>query len=322
MTSLIDFGEALRRTGGADRTLLVGNGFSSRYFSYANLLSASNLRAGVPVRELFDALGTVDFELVVRTLENARDVERVYGEHGRANQFHDDALIVREALVRAVNNTHPLHRQVLGPGYTSSATFLSEFSTVFTLNYDLLLYWVNLEKGLLRDGFGLGGIRSPFIGPFREDAFCSLYNLHGGLHLFDDGAGGVVKALDGGRGVVATITDTIGRLGRFPVYVAEGTSAGKMARINSNHYLRHCYNALRRNLAVVFVYGHSADDNDAHVYRAIFGSEAEHVYFGIYRPDETKVRIFDGQLAKYQRSAGSRAGYTFFDSASAGVWDA
>jgi hypothetical protein len=40
---VIDFQEALKRTEDGERTLLIGNGFSSEYFSYRNLLDKSGL---------------------------------------------------------------------------------------------------------------------------------------------------------------------------------------------------------------------------------------------------------------------------------------
>ena len=70
--------------------------------------------------------------------------------------------------------------------------------------------------------------------------------------------------------MIATITDTIANKQRLPVYVAEGTSAQKMRKINSVAYLRHCYDTLRRIASSIFIYGHSADENDGHIYRAIF----------------------------------------------------
>ena len=320
MPDVIDFGEALKRTEGEDRALLIGNGFSAKYFSYRNLLDKSGLVAGSPVRDLFDTLGTVDFEAVVRALEGAVLVERAYGNLAHADQIESDAQKVREALVEAVNATHPAHRQDLGPGYTSSADFLKHFSTVFTLNYDLLLYWVNLEKRLLKDGFGLGEPHGSFYGPFAEGAYCHLYNLHGGLHLFEAADGEIMKAIDTGSGVIATITKAIGHSSQFPLYVAEGTSLQKMRKINSVAYLRYCYDTLRWNSAAMFVYGHSADENDAHVYRAIFGSKAKHLFFGVYKPEAEKLKALDGLLAKYQKTFGSIIGYTFFDSESAKVW--
>ncbi|WP_419695530.1 DUF4917 family protein [Mesorhizobium muleiense] len=321
MPDVIEFDETMKQTEGEDRALLIGNGFSAQYFSYRNLLDNSGLAAGTPVRNLFDALGTVDFEVVVHALEGAVLVEQAYGNDAHASDIKADAQKVREALVEAVNSTHPKHRDDLGSKYTSSADFLSCFSTVFSLNYDLLLYWVNLEKRLLRDGFGLGKSAGSFHGPFSEDAYCHLYNLHGGLHLFESGAGDIMKAVDTGSGVIDTITEEIAKNGRFPVYVSEGTSDQKIRKINSVAYLRDCLNILRSNSAVMFIYGHSADENDAHVYRAIFESEAKHIYFGVYKPDGEKLRALDGLLAKYQKTAGSMIGYTFFDSGSAKVWD-
>ena len=322
MPDLIDFEEALKRTDGEDRALLIGNGFSAEYFSYRNLLDKSGLAAGTPLRDLFDVLSTVDFEAVVRALEGAVMVERAYGNTGHASEIEADAQKVREALVAAISSTHPTHREKLGFKYVSSAAFLAHFSTVFTLNYDLHLYWVTLEKQALKDGFGLGKQTGAFRGPFSEGAYCSIYNLHGGLHLFENSEGDIMKALDVGAGVISTISEAIAKSHRFPVYVAEGTSDQKMRKINSVAYLRYCYDTLRLSSAVTFIYGHSADENDAHIYRAIFGSSTNHLYFGVYQPEESKLKALDGLLAKYQKTAGSTAEYTFFDSASANVWNA
>ncbi|RWO24450.1 DUF4917 family protein [Mesorhizobium sp.] len=320
MPEVITFDEAINATKGKDRTLLVGNGFSAKYFAYKTLLAASGIAEGSALRNVFDALQTVDFEKVVRAIENAAIVEAAYGHEERAADLRKDAQKVREALVQAVKATHPAHREDFD--YGSSAAFLRHFNTVFSLNYDLLLYWTILEETKLRDGFGLGTQIGRFLGPFREDAHCAVYNLHGGLHLFADKDGEIIKALHTGEGVVATIADTIERKQRLPVYVAEGTSRQKIHKIESMTYLRHCYAKLRENAANVFIYGHSADENDEHVYRAIFESDVKHVFFGIYQPNPDKLKLLDGQLAKYQKVWGKDTKYEFYDSESAKVWDA
>jgi hypothetical protein len=215
MPEFISFDEAIKRTEGEDRALLIGNGFSAKYFTYSTLLAASELEEGKPIRNLFAKLNTADFEAVVRALEDAVVVEQAYGNDAHAAELEAHAQEVRQALVHALNKTHPGHREDLD--YVSSAKFIAHFASVFSLNYDLLLYWVNLEKGHLRDGFGLGTDMGRFRGPFSEDAHCHLFNLHGGLHLFDDGAGEMLKALHRGSGVVATITDTIVKARRLPV---------------------------------------------------------------------------------------------------------
>jgi hypothetical protein len=321
---VITFQQAIARTQGQDRTLLIGNGFSAQYFSYANLLTESGLEAGGAIRNLFDNLGTVDFEAVVRSLEDAVIVERSYGNNEHAGELEADAQRVREALVQAVRTTHPEHRENPTLNYGNPATFLRQFEKVFTLNYDLLLYWVILEQGRLRDGFGLGetSLNGRFRGPFREDAYCSVFNIHGGLHLFQNSVGDVEKALNGGDGVVATIANEITIRRRLPIYVAEGTWQSKLKKINSIGYLRHCLQALRQNMATVFIYGHSAADNDTHIYDAIFRSEAGHVYFGVYEPTEEKTRRLDGELSRYSLIAGNRVQYTLYDSGTANVWGA
>lgn len=322
MPELISFGDAISATDGDDRALIVGNGFSAEYFNYKTLLESSGLKGGTPIGNLFDELGTVDFEAVINALIQGSVVERAYGDDARSAEFIRDAQAVREALVSAVNNTHPSHRDDLGVKYEPAADFIGCFSSVFSLNYDLLLYWVNLERGILKDGFGLGEYISGgrFRGPFREDAYCSLYNIHGGLHLFEQGELDVFKALDTGAGVISNIKEEIVTKQRLPVYVAEASSRDKMRKINSVPYLRYCYQVLKDNTAPVFVYGHSADENDAHIYRAIFNSGTKNLYFGVHEPDKKKLASLDGQLAKYQKTAGSNVEYQFYDSASATVW--
>lgn len=322
MPDVISFADALLATEGADRTLLVGNGFSSEYFNYATLLASSGLEPQTPLRKLFDELATVDFEAAINALEGAALVERAYGNPERSAALLADAQRVREALVHAVKATHPAHRGDLAFQYEAAASFIGHFASVFTLNYDLLLYWVNLEQTSLYDGFGLGkrSADGRFHGPFREGAHCSIYNLHGGLHLFADDQGELSKALDTGDGVISTITREIGIQGRLPIYVAEGSSVQKIRKINSVPYLSYCRRTLASNHAPVFVYGHSAAENDAHIYKAIFTSGAPHLYFGIFEPNDEKVALFDGRLANYQRSAASSQPYSFFDSRSASVW--
>jgi hypothetical protein len=207
--------------------------------------------------------------------------------------------------------------------YESAAAFLKHFDKVFSLNYDLLLYWVNLEKRLLKDGFGLGSDvdEGRFKGPFLKHAYCHIFNLHGGLHLFQNEIGEVYKALNHCDGVIANITHEIAKNERLPLYVAEGTSKSKMRKINSVEYLRQCFRTLQETTAAVFVFGHSADQNDAHIYHAIFGSKAKHVYFGIFQPNDDKVRAADAELAKYKKLGGDEVSYSFFASETAQVWD-
>jgi hypothetical protein len=324
MPDVISFQDAIKTTEGQNRALLIGNGFSIDYFNYHNLLEAAGLADDSPIKALFVGLNTVDFEAVIRALEDAVVVERAYGNLEHADQLETDAQAVREALVNAVNATHPAHREELALKYESADAFISHFNTIFTLNYDLLLYWVNLHKERLNDGFGLGAVidGGRFRGPFKPDAYCHIFNLHGGLHLFQTRDDEVFKAQHTDEGVLATISKTIIEKKRLPLYVAEGNSKAKARKIYASPYLRHCFGKLRQQTGSIFIFGHSADKNDAHIYHAIFGNEnITRVWFGIYQPDEAKIREADAKLAAYHKLEGGKVSYSFFATETAQVWD-
>lgn len=323
MSDIIDFATAVAETAGEPRALLLGNGFSARHFQYATLLEASKLELGTPLRKLFSALDTVDFEKVVRALEEAIIVESAYGHDERAAELREHAQDVRTALVQAIVTTHPTRREELASQYDHCATFLHNFEAVFSLNYDLLLYLGNLERRVLPDGFGFGKKQGLLFGPFNEKAHCALYNLHGGLHLFEDQASNMHKAVKDGRNgksVINAVTDIINEEHSMPVCVAEGSSTQKMQKINSVAYLRYCYEKLSSNARTLFVFGHSADENDEHIYKAVFNSKISKIYFGIYRPDTETINKFTAQFAKYRALWKSPVAYYFYDSESADVW--
>jgi hypothetical protein len=139
------------------------------------------------------------------------------------------------------------------------------------------------------------------------------------LHLFKAEDDEVEKRIDQGSGVIDAIAATITRDKRLPLYVAEGTSVQKLARIYSVPYLRHCYEMLQGSKNAFFVYGHSASPNDAHIYDALFRSGISHLYFCVHQPT-ADVPAIDGELARYQKRSGSKVQYSLVDSETANVW--
>lgn len=259
-------------------------------------------------------------------LSIAEKVERSYNNINHANQISSDILRVREALIKAIQVTHPKYQKDIK--FWKCSTFINQFSKIFSLNYDLLLYWANLDTKRFRDGFGYGKRCGNFIEPFNWlKAGCNIYNIHGGLHLFKSKDNSIKKALKFEQNsVITTITDSI-KKGDLPLYIAEGTSQQKYIKIRSNNYLSHCYSQLQNDINPLFIYGHSADESDAHIYQAIFyrnwgvSHPAVHLYFGVYEATAEKLRKFTGLLDNYRAKAKSSIEYTFFRSESADVWD-
>ena len=307
----ISFGEAINETPSfGSRAVLLGNGFSiaqtGKSLTYSDLLEISGLDENSSLRKVFYNFDTVDFEKAIEYLYTAAKVAQSYGKKIEEQQYLAGAKEVREQLIEAIQAAHPPDFDSIPPREINSCgDFLKKFSNIFTLNYDLLLYWVlnNLRTpGLIspqgfNDGFGLGAKKNGLQGPFSTKAHCNVYNVHGGLHLFQRHDDDVYKAIaNTGANLLNSIETIISQQSQLPLYVAEGTSKQKLAKIRSVPYLNHCLEELQGLSGALFVFGHSGDSNDEHIYDAIFKSEIEALYFCIY--DFNKFSDISGLLQK------------------------
>ncbi|MBR0911487.1 DUF4917 family protein [Bradyrhizobium japonicum] len=320
MPEVLSFDKALKQIGAEPCSILLGNGFSSRYCAYTTLLEKSGLPIDAPCRRLFDRMDTKNFEQVIRALEDASVIARTYGNDEQADILVRDAELVRKDLITAIQAAHPTHLDKMLDVIPSCVEFLNPFKCVFTTNYDLLLYWVVIKSGgRFGDGFLNAKDADGFRGPFQEDNRCNVYNVHGGLQLFVRTDGELSKRLAGPDGGIEAIGRTIAEQKRFPLYVAEGNTESKQRRIHESRYLTLCFQRLKESSGCFFVYGSAAADNDAHIYDALFRSKIKHLYFCIY--DQSELPSIDGRLSNYQKSNSSKIPYTFVDSKSAGVWE-
>ena len=174
-------------------TLLLGNGFSIAYdrniFSYQALFRSVDWSKAQRVGRVFGALKTVDFEIAIRNLEIAAEIAELY-EWGddKSEMLRHDANFLKEALIQAIQSTHPAHVfQVDSERIKTTARFLRNFGRLFTVNYDLLLYWAFVQSGkglynLFTDGFKQGDNGGLEWADFPNQGI--LY-LHGALHLFE-----------------------------------------------------------------------------------------------------------------------------------------
>lgn len=127
-------------------TLVLGNGASVALyegFRYDSLREAAEERGFITsaVQQVFDHLGTEDFELVLNMLWHAEHVNRALDvEEDITKQAYAD---VREALVRAVREVHCTYEDV-EPYLSAIHNFIGRFQTVLSLNYDLVVYWAML----------------------------------------------------------------------------------------------------------------------------------------------------------------------------------
>jgi len=145
------YADALRnaQTTGRPLHLLVGNGFSralrNDIFSYSALFERADFSA-LPrtARDSFERLETTDFETVMRALKNAAVLLNLYAPQDADTQqrMQSDAGALREVLAATIAQNHPAGPfEVDEHQYTCCRAFLSPYRSIYTLNYDLLLYW-------------------------------------------------------------------------------------------------------------------------------------------------------------------------------------
>ncbi|EUA36317.1 hypothetical protein I549_4317 [Mycobacterium avium subsp. avium 2285 (R)] len=158
---LLDFDQALAVAehvyNAPTPALLLGNGFSRAFdnkFGYETLrkeAALGSLSNGVTKDDLFDHAGTNDFETVIHTLERAAQLQKIYDPFGTLSaKLRADAEVVKRGLVDTLTAIHPPSAaEVESAKYAGARRFLRCFSAIFTLNYDMLLYWaVNQPSSL------------------------------------------------------------------------------------------------------------------------------------------------------------------------------
>ncbi len=335
------------------RHLILGNGFSiacrADIFHYGSLFSRADFTAVPEVQAVFAALDTQDFESVIRTLESAARILPAYIADGAdaSARMSTHAAALKEILVSTIAENHPhIPAEIPDEKFWACRQFLAHFlagekaGCVFTLNYDLLLYWTLMHEDMpfndpidlaIKDGFG-NDEDAPdaeyVVWQGETNAHsASVMFLHGALHLFDSGRE-LLKYTWNRKGV-PLIEQARAALagGKFPLFVAEGTSAQKKSKIRHNAYL---YQGLKQFTAnaqqgqhCFFIFGHSLAANDDHILTRIGRGRCRKLYVGIYGDPES----VDNQniITRARNLAALRherwpLDISFYDAATANVW--
>lgn len=152
-TKLLTFAEAIKASESyPKRHLLLGNGFSIAcrpdIFVYGKLFEQADFSTlSKSARESFSALNTNDFERVIRALNDAAALAEKYGVGAkRIKKMREDASKLKDLLVQTIAKSHPERpTDISNDEYSHCQAFLQKFSTTYTLNYDLLLYWTQMH---------------------------------------------------------------------------------------------------------------------------------------------------------------------------------
>lgn len=353
MTKLLSFEDAIKDSADfSKRHLILGNGFSiacrADIFHYASLFAQADFSNVPEVKTVFDALGTQDFEVAIRALENASRILPAYVPDGAAAiaKMLEHAAALKEILVQTIAGNHPaIPSEIPDEKFWACRQFLSHFldgdkGQVFTLNYDLLLYWTLMHDDMAfgeplqlgkNDGFGNDedDPNADYVVWQGETSAHSarVHFLHGALHLFD--SGNELKKYTWIRKNIPLIVQARDSINNnaYPLFVAEGTSVQKKDKIRHNAYLYQGFKQLTANTNqgkhCFFIFGHSLAENDDHILKRLARGRFPKLYVGIYgdpNSEDNKRIIERAKVLAAPRTARNLLDVAFYDAQSAKVW--
>lgn len=354
MTAIFTFDDAIEHsTRFKKRHLLLGNGFSiacrPEIFTYGSLFEQADFSSAPRLPAVFKAVGVTDFEHVIRMLDDASRVISIYSREPLeiAKQMADDAAALKDILIETVACNHPARpNEIADEQFWACRRFLSHFlgdankdGKVYTLNYDLLLYWALMHEDMgyetpigleANDGFGRDEDTEPeYVNWMGESGAHAqrVHYLHGALHLFDAGAElQKYTWANTGRPLLEQAREAMDS-SKFPLFVAEGTSEQKLAKIKHSAYLHHSYKSFSAQMAQrndsLFIFGHSLAENDQHILKKVARGKIAQIYVGLYGDPESEsnkeIKNAANALERF-RDARFDLNIAFFDAASAKAW--
>lgn len=321
---LMTYKEVLEETLTQTKYLLLGNGFSMSYnkdrFSFTSLLESGVKRGFIkensPLHNIFKQFETKDFEEVVKLLETSLKVLEEYGfnDSETKERIIKDSEALKIHLVEIITNNHPEKiTDIDDIEYLNTANFINDYHKVYTLNYDLLLYWTTIKlldflkeetikKSNLKVTDGFHDEEGTDIIFGNDSSPQEIFYLHGALHIFDKKHKIIKNTFS--RTNIPLKEQTLRNLKEevYPIFVSEGTSEQKKAKIIHNAYLNHCYKSFRaigtKNSSLIIL-GTLLKSNDEHIQEAIINNKVKNIYLGISKEEQIKdLELFVEKLSK------------------------
>jgi hypothetical protein len=266
-------------------------------------------------------------------LKQAARLATIYLENdaGLAKRLTEDAAGLRELLARTIAASHPGRpADIQDQKYAACRTFLRNFENIYTVNYDLLLYWALMQREMPPSIDFDDGFREPDDGPaeyvtwdVQKTGEQNVFYLHGGLHIFD--AGSELQKFtwcNTGIALVDQIRESL-ETDRYPLFVAEGTHDSKLDRIQHSGFLNRAYRSFAGIGGSLFIFGLSFGQADEHILRLLDFGKVKQAFISLHGDPNSvgNTRIVQrAELMTTRRSARRPLTVKFFDSNSAAVW--
>jgi hypothetical protein len=328
-------------------TLIVGNGGSialSPAFRYTDLYqnACKNKLVSEAAQQVFEQFSKAnrDFERVLYSLWQAdfvnQKLELAEDERKKVRKAY---LEVRLALIKSVKEIHPDRTICTDERLSNIGRFMADFRTVFSLNYDLIVYWALLQANSnmaaqLRDGFSKISKRKYssriekrlFDADFIQSSnnrTTKVFYPHGNLVLYQTSGGEESKLAANRDGLLNTITKYWRDNDGQPLFVCEGSAEAKVSTISQSKYLSSVFQqALPASRQSLTIYGWSIGEQDSHILKQLALSNCQIAavsVFGDGKSEKQLAKEKDGMRDMLRTYAGINQ-VEFFDAQSAGCW--
>lgn len=313
-------------------SVILGNGASisvAPTLSYRSLYEAAIGYGHLTESQqaIFALFKTHDFEFVMRALSHASAINQHLRivETATAQAYEQ----IKQALIRTVEKVHPEYgdAEIQLPAISR---FLSHFSTVFSLNYDLLIYWAIMAEISRPDGscfmdcFIHGRFKTeyPCLRPSDGTPSTFFFYPHGNLALATDMLGEESKIQRRTSALISEIKENWELRGGNPLFVSEGDSSKKLLAIGRSSYLQAVYSELCAIRESVLIYGWSFGTEDSHILKALGRARVRLLGISVYKGEGSAPEHFCYEVDRAVRGTSGleKAHIEFFDSSDPGAW--
>lgn len=329
-------------------TLIVGNGGSvavEPHFRYNSLYGHGCIHGliSVAAQQVFEQF-TKDsrgFEGVLYRLWQADFINQKFEladiERKKVRKAYTD---VRRALINTVKGIHPDKIICDKQGLAQIGRFMAGFSTVFSLNYDLIIYWASLNANQangwrFEDGFTIEKkhssstqvIKQYFNFSFSaepEPGMTKVFYPHGNLAFYQTTGGEESKLVANNQDLLSLITKRWSDNDGQPLFVCEGLTEEKVTIISQSRYLSHVFQqVLPSPRDSITIYGWSIGKQDSHILQQLALAKCPRAAVSVFVGDKTGEEI-KSEITHMRKMLKEHAGIEnveFFDAASAGCWN-
>lgn len=318
-----------------NHNILLGNGASiaiDGHLSYRSLYEqvCESGRLNREIITMFEHFRTTNFEFIMKLLLEASQVNQVLEIDDEKTKGY--YYVIRDSLISTIGDIHPTYKSV-EHFLPQIANFLRNFSTVLSLNYDLLVYWAmligndNLEGKWFKDCYVSGEFEKDFRYLYRPlppaEGATLVFYPHGSLFLATDIYGNEEKlSRSENEFLLETILTRWQEKDYIPLFVSEGNTTEKFHAITRSNYLNTIYDSILRGIhGSLVIYGWSASVQDEHIFDAIDHRGITDIAVSVHTANpgwESYCEMIEDRFARTHNLRGSKI--YFFDSQCEGCW--